>query len=70
MFFRFTVLFTILFWTFVLEASEPILKLEDLILEALNKNPIQEAAKQEMLSSKSQIGPKSSYEDPMLSFKA
>lgn len=51
-------------------ASETLLKLDDLIKEALEKNPIQEAAKQEMLSSKAQIGPKSSYEDPMIGFIA
>lgn len=69
MYFRF-IIFTILFWTFVLEASAQILKLDELISEALTKNPGQEASRQEMLSTKSQIGPKSAYEDPMLSFKA
>lgn len=45
-------------------------KLEDLIQEALERNPMLQANKHEVESKRSEIGPKGSYDDPMLELEA
>lgn len=51
-------------------AEEKPLKLKDLIDEALEHNPVKQAARYEADQQKAQIGPAGTYEDPMLAFEA
>lgn len=51
-------------------AEDPILKLDDLIFEAMGQNPIKRAAEEDALSYMAQIGPSGAYEDPMIAFEA
>ncbi len=64
----------ILFGIFMVSISalseESILKLDDLISEALDKNPMKQAAEEEATSQKAEIGPSGAYEDPMIAFAA
>jgi len=52
------------------ETKTNVLRLKDLIQEALDNNQELKAAKFEALSKEAEIGPKGSYEDPMLTFEA
>ncbi|MBI2607987.1 MAG: TolC family protein [Deltaproteobacteria bacterium] len=52
------------------QEEQKVLKLHDLIKEALEKNPLQKAAEHEVSSHQAMIGPSGSYEDPMFGFEA
>lgn len=58
------------FKIFAEEEERKILKLDDVVREALEKNPLQKAAEYEVVSQKSMIGPVGSYEDPVFALEA
>ena len=51
-------------------SSEETLRLQELIQEALERNPVKKAAQYDAESQKAQIGPAGAYEDPVIAFEA